>query len=478
MFYGLRVELGWLVLFILTLTACSAQDVFETKRAIPVTPASPVLQGMLIPLGPVGNPLSLQEAIGRALNNNPKTRQQWANIMVQAAGVGIGYSAYLPTLSGTVQGNREVSTTEVTGYPQLNSDTWAYTNTESLSLSWVLYDFGGRAGALKNAEELLVAAQANHEVTLREVFAAVAKDYYSAQAAQGGLNTARDNAETARNSFTVASSRVEKGVSPISDKLQADTALMQANVDLTKAEGDLQVANGTLAVDMGLRPDQPIRLPDVDLGVRPDAIFEESVTQLINEAISLHPSVREAEAQFIAAEAKVRQVRAQALPSLSFVAKTDRAEEPLNEEVGVSSFKATETDSYVGAQINIPLFDGFSTDYQVRQARAQVEVQRYMLQDARQQVGLDVWTSYQAMQEAAKNLQNTADLMKISKQSYLAAEKRYESGVGSMIERLTAQSDLATARFEWIKALTDWRTSRLVLATKIGTMGTWWLKEK
>jgi outer membrane protein len=47
-----------------------------------------------------------------------------------------------------------------------------------------------------------------------------------------------------------------------------------------------------------------------------------------------------------------------------------------------------------------------------------------------------------------------------------------------MIERLTAQSDLATARFEWIKALTDWRTSRLVLATKIGTMGTWWLKEK
>jgi outer membrane protein len=475
---GLRQILLCSAFAVLAWTTVEAQDVFNTMKAVPFTAASPLISDTLIPFGPPARPLILQDAIERALYNNPKTREQWANIKVQAAGVGAGYSAYLPTLTGSLQGSREVSTTEVNGFPQLNSDTWANTDTESISLSWVLYDFGGRDGALKNAKELLLAAQANHEATLRDVFAAVTKDYYAAQAAQGTVETAVENETTAKESYTAAAQRVEKGVSPISDQLQADTAYLQAEVDLTKARGDSRIATGTLASDMGLRPDEPIILPKVDVGVQPDKAFQTSISALIDDAINHHPTVQMAEAQLLAAEGKVKQIRAQGLPTLSLVAKSNRSDEPLNEEVGVSSFKATETDSYVGAQVNIPLFDGFSNDYQIRQAQAQVEVQRYTLEDAKRQVGLDVWTSYQSMQEAAQNLGNNAQLLNIAQKSYVAAQDRYENGVGTMIERLNAQSTLASAKLQWVKALTDWRTSRLQLASKLGTMGPWWVNGK
>ena len=459
----------------LILSNLNAQDIFNTKQAVPSNPGSPLISETNVPSGLSGQPLKLEEAIERALYYNPATRQQWANIKVRAAGVGLGYSAYLPTLNGQLQGTRQISATDVHGFPQLNSNSSAYTNMESVSLSWVLYDFGGRAGGLKNAKELLLAAQANHEAALRDVFAAVTKDYYAAQAAQGTVVTTAENENIAEQSYKVAVQRVDKGVSPISDELQANTAYIQAKIDRTKAEGDARIAIGTLASDMGFRPDMPILLPKVDDVVQPDKAFQSSIAELMEDAIMHYPSVRAAEAEYLAAEAKVRQVRGQGLPSVSLIAKSQRSDQPLNAEVGVSSFDATETQSYVGAQVSVPLFDGFSTDYQIRQAQAQVEVQRYALDRAKQRVGLDVWSSYQLLQEAAKNLINNAKLLDIAQQSFAAAQSRYESGVGTMTERLNAQTALASARLQWIRTLTDWRTSRLQLAAKLGTMGAWWI---
>lgn len=460
----------------LVFSTVHGQDVFRTEKHVPISPAEPLLPANTFSAHlPSTNLLTLQQAIEQALNNNPKTREDWANIKVQAAAIGISYSAFFPTVSGSAQGARERATTEVKGFPQFNSDTTAYTNTESLSLSWVLYDFGGRNAALANAKDLFLAAEANHDSTLRDVFALVTKDYYRAQAAQDAMAVDIENEKTAQESLKVAKQRVDSGVSPISDELQANTAYYQTVVDLTQSEGDFRTAVGTLAADMGQRPDLPLSLPATELEVKPDSIFQSSVSVLIDLAVNQHPTVRQARAQLAAAEAKVRQVRAQGRPSLSLVAKTSRSDVPLNEEVGVSSFEGIESDSYVGAQISLPLFDGFSNDYQVRQAQAQVEVERNAVDEARRQVGLNVWVGYQALRTSTENLDNIAKLLKIAQDSYSASEARYQSGVGTMIERLSAQASLASAKLQWINALSNWKTSRLQLASKLGDMGTWWL---
>lgn len=79
-----------------------------------------------------------------------------------------------------------------------------------MSLNWVLYDFGGRKAALANATALLAAAKASQEAALEKAFADVAKDYYSAQAAQGALVAAEEIEQTANDSFKAATTRVNK----------------------------------------------------------------------------------------------------------------------------------------------------------------------------------------------------------------------------------------------------------------------------
>lgn len=241
----------------------------------------------------------------------------------------------------------------------------------------------------------------------------------------------------------------------------------------TKAESEWASALGTLASDMNLAPGTPIVLPDVGDGVKPDHEFGDSVAALIEDAQQHYPGVAAAVAQVEAARAKAAQTRAEGLPRLNLVAQYNFNNQPTSLQLGFPVFPATHGEWYLGFQVTIPIFEGFARTYQVRQADAQTELQIDLLAEARQQVGLDVWNAYQLLQGATKNLDNSANLLTLAQQAYIAAQRRYQIGVGSILELLNAQSALANAKKQRIQALTDWRSARLQLASKLGKPGMW-----
>ncbi len=283
--------------------------------------------------------------------------------------------------------------------------------------------------------------------------------------------------DIALSALQVASKRVDRGISPISDSLQAQTAYVQAVVTRTSAEGALHNAIGALASNMGLRPDEAIILPQATEGAKPDADFERATSAMMDEAVKLHPSVRAAQAQLQAAEAKVGQVKSQGRPNVSLIAKATRNDQPVRAYLGQPQYEASALDDQVGIQVTVPIFEGFGRTYLVRQAQAQVQMQNEVLEEARQKVRLDVWTSYQSLQTTTQNLKNNIELLDIAQRAYLATESRYKLGVSSMLELLSAQSSLATAKRQRLQALTDWRTSRLQLAAKLGSLGMWRIEE-
>ena len=309
--------------------------------------------------------------------------------------------------------------------------------------------------------------------TLQTVFGTVAKDFYAAQAAQGSLMAAREVERIAQGSANIAAARVDRGVAAISDQLQAQTAYAEAVINRTKAERDWASAVGTLASDMNLEPTTNIMLPDVGDGVKPDHEFGDSVAALIDDAQQHYPGIAAAKAQVAAARAKAAQTRSEGLPRLNLVAQSNFNNQPTSLQLGFPVFPATHREWYLGFQVTIPIFEGFARVYQVRQADAQTELQASLLAEARQQLSLDVWNSYQSLQSATRNLDNSANLLILAQRSYQAAQRRYRIGVGSILELLIAQSALANAKKQRIQALTDWRSARLLLASKLGRVGMW-----
>ncbi|KYQ68507.1 hypothetical protein AXH09_02160 [Pseudomonas aeruginosa] len=125
--------------------------------------------------GPPPTELSLEEAIERILCHDPQTRLAWANAKAQAAQVGIGKSAYLPRLDGRLDASRGYSDMDYRDAPYLSGDGHRHRRGASLQLSWVLFDFGRRSAALRNAQQLLLAANASQDATLQNTFALAAQ---------------------------------------------------------------------------------------------------------------------------------------------------------------------------------------------------------------------------------------------------------------------------------------------------------------
>jgi outer membrane protein len=453
------------------LSTAEAFDPLRVQGTIPATPAGNIVPDLAgCAFGPTGTPLALAEAVVRALCGNPRTREAWAYVKAQAAGVGIARAAYLPTLTANAQFDRDGSATNVSGHPDLSSESRANVRSASVSLNWILYDFGARAAALRNANALLAAAQSSQDAAIQTLFVTVAKDYSAAQAAQSQLAVAREVEQTDARTAQIAQVRVDRGVAPVSDALQAQTAYSQAVLIRNRAEGDWLTTQGALAADMALSPDEALDLPAVTEEMQADANFSRSVSDLMNEARRLHPEVLAAQSQVDASAAKVDQTKAQGLPELSLVAKYLHNNQPASLGLGIPTFPATGHDQYIGIQVTIPLFEGFSRVYQVHQADAQMDRQVDALEEARQHVALGVWNSYQAVRTASAAVDDGRTLLDVATRSFAAAQHRYEAGVGSVLELLNTQTGLANARHQRVQALADWHAARLRLAGSLGKL--------
>lgn len=415
----------------------------------------------------VPTPLTLLDAVEHALCRNPQTRQAWANVKVQAAAVGVGRAAYLPSLTAGASRSKINKRTTIPGV-QEDENLSTRSSNVNLNLNWVLYDFGLRAANLENARQLLNAANATQDDTLQTVFLNTAQSFYETQAAQALLTATVDAEQAAQYSFKASEAKYRAGAGTLADKLQAQTSHAQATLKRTQAAGDLQSALGSLAIMMGLPPNTLLQLASLANEIADVPLFQQAIDDLLTDAVRTHPKILAARAQLKSAQAQIASARAEGRPTVSLFANGDRSDTPINQ---VSSKQIISSRS-IGVQINIPLFDGFSNRYKVRGAQAQAESKEAELENIQQQVALEVWKSDQTLRTEVENLKTTEVLVQSAKQSFDVAQGRYKAGVGNILELLKAQSDLAEAEQQRIRALTSWQTARLRLAASLGRLRT------
>jgi outer membrane protein TolC len=82
-----------------------------------------------------------------------------------------------------------------------------------------------------------------------------------------------------------------------------------------------------------------------------------------------------------------------------------------------------------------------------------------------------VWSSYHGARTAAHRVRTARDLLASAQQSEEVATGRYKEGVGSILDLLTAQAALASARAQEVQARADWLLSLASLAHDTGALG-------
>src|SRR5262249_45707453 len=142
------------------------------------------------------------------------------------------------------------------------------------------------------------------------------------------------------------------------------------------------------------------------------------------------------------ARARVQEVHAQGLPTINAIGSAGRT---------FYSGGRNATPYSAGIALRFPLFTGWRNTYDVRQAETEVQIANENLRGLEQQVGLQVWTSYYALQTATRRLSTTRDLLASAQESANVAGERYRAGVGNIIDLLTAEAALENARAEEVQ---------------------------
>ena len=396
--------------------------------------------------------------IDLALRNNPETRVSWSEARAAAATYGSTRGAYLPSLTGSVTASRTrslpVNGAQSIERSQINP---------SLTLNYLLLDFGGRAGSIDQARQNLFAADLTHNATIQNVVLQVEAAYFSYMANSALLAAERAAIAEATANLAAAEQRDSVGLATIADVLQARTALSQEQLNLESIQGSLQAARGNLAAAMGIPANAPYDLGQLASAV-PVRSVAVTVDSLIADAVTRRPDLAAARAAAAAAAAQVRVVRSEELPALTLGSTAGRAySEP--SRYGGGSYGLT-------LGVSVPLFTGFSQQSDVAAARARADVASAQADVVRQQVTTEVFTSYYALQTAGQRVTTADNLLTSAQQSEQVAAGRYREGVGSIIDLLTAQSALANARAQQVQSRWQWYTALAQLAHDAGVLGT------
>ncbi len=432
-------------------------DVFKTEAALrrrTLGYADPLGRDCSLP----SEALSLPAAVDLALCRNPATRLAWASAHQQAAALGSAESAWLPNVTATGGYSDTFGAhVDAVGNTVSNGQT---SRDAAVNLSWTLYDFGGRSGHIRSAKHLLDAAAGAATWASQQVVLNAVQSYYGAVAGDETLLAARATEATLARSVEVARALQTGGVATLADVLQAETAFDQAVLTRVQAEASAKGARGTLAVVIGSPADQALKIEPATVPNEMPALTTR-ISELMSEAARQRPDLAAALARRDAAEADVTVARAVGRPIISLTA---------GRYINNTASIANQNYSVVGINVTVPLFSGFNTGYGVRQAQALVDAGDANADQARLAVSLDVWNAYYSLDSANQQLGLTARLINTAENNQQVALGRYKSGVGSIIDVLTAQSGAASARLLRINSEFGWQVSRAQMALALGRL--------
>jgi outer membrane protein len=246
----------------------------------------------------------------------------------------------------------------------------------------------------------------------------------------------------------------EAGTKPKFDVTKAEVDLSNAELNLIKAENQLRLSRVTLNNAMGI-PDAPIyELKDNLFYMEYKVLFEDA----LQKAYAQRPDLRSLSTRKEAAKESINLSRKGYLPSLSGNASYSYtgAGFPLNDSWGL------------GVNLTFPLFSGFSTDYQVAGARANIDTLSANEQALKQDIFLQLKQAYLNLREAGERITNTEVTIKQAKENQELAMGRYQAGVGSPIEVTDALVALISSEVAHISALADYKNAQSSIEKAIG----------
>jgi outer membrane protein TolC len=454
----------------------------------------------------------LPELIDLAERNNPETRIAWDHAREAAAAVGLSESTYYPYLVASagagyaraflpfpslIVDQRPLVTQLVQAVPQAASNPAAALHTletknlniaappvsitgggtlivdsvasnATLSVKWLLLDFGERGDLVEAARQQLMIANVGFNATHQKIVFEVTRNFYELGNARQQVAIAQSALRAAQSVEEAVKARLDNGLAIKPEYLQAQQEAAQFAFELEAAQGAESDAEVELIDSIGILPTTHIQIADYANGPLPP-VPQESVDQLIDMALSQRPDLVMQLADLREKQAEVRAARADFYPKVAVDANVGDA--TLNTSIADSTYFGGEHTIY-GADVSIelPIFDGFERIQKLRVAEADLSSAESELAEARDTAVREVWKAYTDFRTALREQDAAAKLLTAAENAYDAVLESYKNGLSTYPEVVNAERDVTSARSVGHNTRAAIFTAAAALALSIGDL--------
>lgn len=402
--------------------------------------------------------LDLVDAIDIALCNNTDTQITWWNAKSSASLLGKARSEYLPTIKATesIQKLNTLNNNSAIADPHYS------TYGPGATLTWLLYDFGGKGARIESAKQQMLVAGFNYNNSLQTMLFQVIKNYANVLTAEESVRASKKSEESAKKILNAAKIKLKVGTVTPADKAQSEALYSQSILNRQNAENILQIAKGNFAVILHLSPTKQIKLKSINFDQASKPLTKE-IKNLIEQAIEQRPDIAAIRAAEKLAEANLKQAKSSNYPTISSNASVSKT------MYGGSSLHSRIDNSF-GLQLSIPIFTGFSNHYQIQAAQNSYQAAQAQRLKAEDTAALDIWTSYNNYKTAIIAFDTSKDLVKSAEMSEELTFGRYKAGKGNLLDAINAGATLASARFTLVQAKNNLLITKFDLDRALGNI--------
>lgn len=408
----------------------------------------------------------LPALIDMALQNHPETRLSWEDAKAAAARVEREAASWYPKLTALAFGQYFKTSIPIPQSTLVSTGVGTFGGAE---LAWTLFDFGRREALDEASLERFEAAQFGFGRKHQEIAYRVADSFFAYQAAIAKVAAAEQTFTAAKANAEAVNAKLSQGFATRPDLLLALQEQAKANYDWQDARGAVTQTRAALTTSAGLSPSVELSLIDLSQVPLPDTLAP-SVEKIVDQALEQRPDLQAKLAELRAREAEVRKARAEYWPKLSL--KGSIGNQYWGDvQTDPPSRRHYSSDNLVGsAMLNLEwnLFDGFERRGAVDEAEAKRRAGEAQIDRLRLEIMRHIWQTYADTKTALEKREFALALLRAAEESYAATQESYRHGFSTVIELLSAQKDLARARYTEIDSRADLLKSAAALVYAAG----------
>jgi outer membrane protein len=311
-----------------------------------------------------------------------------------------------------------------------------------------VWDFGRTRRRIEAARLGLELTDLGHEDHLRQTLFAVVEAYYSVSLAREALDAAQAALLSADALVKQSQSRVESGLAVEADLLRSQVYLAAARQQDIQARGQGELVRAALNRLMGDPLDHPFGETAPLARVSESIPSEEALLAMLRKQ---RPDYRRLETEVQQAELEVRGKKTQFLPTLGAFA-TWEADNPSLTQAGGSNWIA-------GLTLRWNVFSGGSDSAQLKAARYRLEQKQLQLKAMDSAMEFEVRQAVVQVHTAEQQVAAMQAAEAQSQESLRILRNRYDAGLATMTDLLSAEAARSSARSALAEAIYQQRLS-------------------